>query len=127
MLGWWVRTAAFVLTSAFGGVDKQKICLLSCCSSVPNDHIYLQKNILIFLPLDFIRTYLVLKFPIHCFLNKNPSSAEVFYMLWSRFKQRFPSSQPGAGTGVAGGSGRQWLCAAAWLSSAVSALAFLPV
>lgn len=99
MLGWWVRTAAFVLASASGGVDKQKISLLSCSSNISSDHFYLQNYILIFPPLDFMKTYLGLKFPIHCFLNKNLSSADVFYVLWShtwlRFNQRLPSSPQG--------------------------------
>lgn len=82
VLVWWVRIAylVFVLTSASGGVDKQKMSseLLLQCFQRPH---LPTKEYIDPPPLDFIKTYLGLKFPIHFFLNKSLSSAEVFYVL----------------------------------------------
>lgn len=54
--------------------------LLQC---VHSGQIYLTKENIDLPPLDFIKTYLGMKFPICCLLNKNLCSAEVSDVLWS--------------------------------------------
>lgn len=54
--------------------------LLQCFHS---GQIYLTKENIDLPPLDFVKTYLGMKFPIRCFLHKSLSTAEVSYVLWS--------------------------------------------
>lgn len=85
--------------------------LLQCFHS---GQIYLTKENIDLPPLDFIKTYLGVKFPICCLLNKNLCSAEVSGVLWSHTWLRASTRGSPVTAGTRAGvtepaEGRGWL------------------